>query len=158
MTPPKLLKNCRREGGEKTWLRVALRQPLVGEYAIFSLIPFRLGWMRELEAFTLPDWFMFSSAGGGDESIGRTEPDESWCDRRLPHVACRDSKTAQTCPSSSAHISLIPFRLGWMREPADFTLPVSLSWSPAEGSCPQKLPFGAPSAIVLPGGANRAVW
>ena len=78
MTPPKLLKNCRREGGEKTWLRVALRQPLVGEYAIFSLIPFRLGWMRELEAFTLPDWFMFSSAGGGDESIGRTEPDESW--------------------------------------------------------------------------------
>ena len=101
-----------REVGGGTWRRVALRQPLVGEYAIFSLIPFRLGWMRELEAFTLPDWFMFSSAGGGVESIGRTEPDESWCDRQLPHVACRDSKTSQTCPSPSAHISLIPFRLG----------------------------------------------
>ena len=53
----------------------ALRQPLVEESALLSLIPFRLGWMRELEAFTPPDCLLFSPAGGGDERFGRTECD-----------------------------------------------------------------------------------
>ena len=64
-----------REVGGGTWRRVALRQPLVGESARFSLLPFRLGWMREIVAFTPPDCLLFSPAGGGDESIRRTECD-----------------------------------------------------------------------------------